>query len=108
MQRQKSSLSDDFARHGRLRSVDQRVSAKNIHLHAQLILHEFHRLSAREPVPGYYCRGVYFRLYKLICASQKLGSDDHDRSGAIANLLILLLRKIDKYLASGMLNSEKG
>jgi hypothetical protein len=47
------------------------------------------------------------RLYELVCPAQQLGSDDHDRRGAVADFLVLLLCEIYEDTASRMFYREE-
>lgn len=104
----KCSLSDDLTGHGRLRGIDQRVSAKNFNFHAQLVLHKLYSFSARESVAGNNCRRVYLRLDQLICSSQKFGSDNDDRGCAISDFFVLLLGKIHEDFPRWVFDCQKG
>ena len=99
------SRPDDLASHARLGGVDQSFFAQRINFHAQLVLHKLYRLLARESVPSYYGRWVYFLLDELVCLPQKLRSDNDDRGRAISDLLVLLLCKVHEDASSWMLHS---
>ena len=91
-----SSRPNDFTRHARLRGIEQCIPTKMFDLHAQLILHESYSLTTRQPVSCDDSGGVNLCLHELIGASQQFSSNDHDRSSAIADFLVLFLCKINK------------
>lgn len=85
------SLSNDLARHARLRGIDQSIFSQRVHLHTQLLLHEFACLSARKSVARDDRRRVDLLLDKLVRASEQFCSNQYDRRRAITDLLVLLL-----------------
>lgn len=97
-------LANNFARHAGLGRIDQRIPPQNIHLDAQLILHELDRLPARQTVPSDDCGGVDLGLDELIRPPQKLCRDYHDRCSPVANLFVLFLCEIYKYASCRVLD----
>ena len=48
-----------------------------------------------------------FLFHEFVCASKQFRSDKNNRSGAISDFFVLLLRKIDKDATSWMFYGEK-
>jgi hypothetical protein len=71
-------------------------------------LHELACLLACETVTGNNRRWVYFRFHQLVRPTEKLSGYDDDRGRAVANLLVLLLREVDKDPSRRILYGEKG
>jgi hypothetical protein len=49
---------------------------------------------------------VNLRFDKLVRTAEELGGDDDDGGSAVADLLVLLLREVDKDPAGGVLDCE--
>jgi hypothetical protein len=101
-----NALSDDFTRHTCLGSIDQRLFSQNVHLDAQLLLHELDSLLACQPVPSNDGRRVNLGFNQFVRATEQLRSDDHHRRRPIADFLILLLCQIDKNASCGVLDRK--
>jgi len=100
-------LADDLTRHSGLRGIDQRLPSENVHLNAQLFLHEAACFSASQAIPSYNRRGVYFSLDEFIGTAKEFGSDEDNGSCAVTDLLVLFLGKVYKYPSSGVFNRQQ-
>lgn len=101
------SLADDLARHTGLRGVDQRLPSENVHLYAQLLLHEAACFPASKTIASYNRCRMYFSLDKFIGTAKEFGSDYDNGSGSVPDLLVLFLGKVDKDSSSRMLNRQQ-
>ena len=102
------SPSDDLTRHTRLGCVDESLPAQLIDLCAHLVLHKPDSLPTCEPVSGDDRGGVDLLLHELVRAPEKLSCYEHDGGRPITDFLVLLLRKVDKNSAGGMLDRKEG
>jgi len=100
-------LADDLTRHAGLRGIDQRLPSENVHLNAQLFLHEATCFSASKAIASDNRCGMYFSLDKFIGAAKEFGGDENNGSGSVPDLLVLFLGKVDKDSSSGVFNGQQ-
>ncbi|RDA84126.1 hypothetical protein CP532_0101 [Ophiocordyceps camponoti-leonardi (nom. inval.)] len=98
---------DDLARHGRLGDVEERFAAQVLHLDADIFVEELDGLAQRQTVAGDDGGGMYPVLHQLVAPTQQFGGDEDDRSGAVADLFVLLLRQVDEDLTGGIFDVEE-
>lgn len=98
---------DDLTGHTGLCGVDQRLPSENVHLDAQLFLHETACFSASKAIASYNCRGMYFSLDEFIGTAKEFGSDKDNGSCAITDLLVLFLGKVYKDSSGGVFNGQQ-
>jgi len=101
-------LADDLTRHTGLRGIDQRLPSENVHLNAQLFLHEATCFPASKAITGYNRRRMYFSLDEFIGTAKEFGGDEDNGSCAVTYLLVLFLGKVYKDSSSGVFNRQQG
>ena len=100
-------LANDLTRHGGLRGIDQRLPSENVHLNAQLFLHEAACFSASKTIASYNRCGMYFSLDEFVGTAKEFGSDKDNGSCAVTDFLVLFLGKVYKYSSSGVFNRQQ-
>ena len=100
-------LADDLTRHTGLRGVDQGLSSENVHLNAQLFLHEAACFSAGKAIASYNRRRMYSSLDEFIGTAKEFGSDEDNGSCAVTDLLVLFLGKVYEDSSSGVFNRQQ-
>lgn len=98
--------SNDLGRHTGLGSVDEAVASKSVDLDGHLVGNELAGLLAGQSVSCDDGGGVDLVFDQLVGSLEELGSNDHDRGGAVTDFLVLLLGQLDKNSSCRMLHLQ--